>query len=110
MKLLLDQNLSYRLLARLDSIFPGSTQVHRLGLEHADDAFLWQLAKRDGFTIVTKDSDFPEMSLLRGIPPQVIWLKCGNAPTELVMRLLVASEADIRDFVSEGTAACLEIY
>ncbi len=48
MKLLLDQNLSYRLLARLEGMFPGSTQVHRLGMEHADDELIWRLAKQEG--------------------------------------------------------------
>ncbi|MDX1997049.1 MAG: DUF5615 family PIN-like protein [Thermoanaerobaculia bacterium] len=110
MKLLLDQNLSYRLLARIERAFPGSTQVHRLGLEHADDETLWEVAKQQGFTIVTKDSDFPDMSLVRGFPPQVLWLKCGNTSTEHVAHLLLASEAAIREFGTDGTAACLEIY
>lgn len=44
MKLLLDQHISYRLLARL-KLFPGSTQVHRLGMEHADDEEIWSFAR-----------------------------------------------------------------
>lgn len=110
MKLLLDQNLSYRLLARLEAVFPGSTQVHRLGLEHADDAALWLLARRDGYAIVTKDSDVPDISLVRGFPPQVIWLKCGNTSTERVAKLLLESEDEIKAFLSSGEAACLEIH
>jgi predicted nuclease of predicted toxin-antitoxin system len=56
-KLLLDQNLSYRLLAKLEDVFPGSSQIHRLGMEHADDSSIWKAAQEHGFAIVTKDSD-----------------------------------------------------
>ncbi len=110
MRLLLDQNLSYRLLARLESSFPDSTQVHRLGLEHADDRTLWQVAKDEGYVLVTKDSDFPEMTLFRGFPPQVVWLRCGNASTAVVTELILRNASSIRGFVDEQKAACLEIY
>lgn len=110
MKLLLDQNLSYRLLARLEPVFPGSTQIHRLGMEHADDSALWQFARENGFTIVTKDSDFYERSLVHGSPPQVIWLKCGNVSTRHVEQILLRSMEAISLFIREGKAACLEIY
>jgi len=37
LKLLLDENLSERLLAELQRSFPGSTHVRLVGLERADD-------------------------------------------------------------------------
>jgi predicted nuclease of predicted toxin-antitoxin system len=110
LKLLLDQNLSYRLLARLDSLFPGSSQIHRLGMEHADDTVIWQFARENGFAIVTKDSDFYERSLVHGYPPQIIWLKCGNVPTQQAQEILLRSAEVISLFLREGKAACLEIY
>ena len=110
MKLLLDQNLSYRLLARLETVFPGSSQVHRLGMEHADDSMIWTFARENGFTIVTKDSDFYERSLVQGFPPQIIWLKCGNVSTQRVQEILLRSFEAISIFIREGKAACLEIY
>ena len=110
MKLLLDQNLSYRLLARLETVFPGSSQVHRLGMEHADDSVIWSFARENGFTVVTKDSDFYERSLVRGFPPQIVWLKCGNVSTQRVQEILLRSMEAISTFIREGEAACLEIY
>jgi predicted nuclease of predicted toxin-antitoxin system len=110
LKLLLDQNLSYRLLARLEAIFPGSSQIHRLGMEHADDITIWRFAQENGFSIVTKDSDFYERSLVRGFPPQVIWLKCGNVSTRQLEELLLRSADAISSFLQECKAACLEIY
>lgn len=110
MKLLLDQNLSYRLLARLETVFPGSSQIHRLGMEHADDRTIWRFARDNGFSIVTKDFDFYERTLVQGFPPQVIWLKCGNLSTRQLEEILLRSAEAISSFLQERKAACLEIY
>lgn len=110
MKLLLDQNLSFRLLARLEPLFPGSSQIHRLGMENADDVTIWRFARENGFAVVTKDSDFYERSLVFGFPPQVIWLKCGNVSTRQAERILLSSAEAITAFLRDAKAACLEIY
>ena len=78
MKLLFDQNLSYRLCRELDDAFPGSQQVARAGLADADDISVWNYAARHSLTIVTHDADFAEIAALRGPPPKVVWLRCGN--------------------------------
>ena len=89
LKLLLDQNLSFRLLDKLEAAYPSSTQVKFVGLDQADDLTVWQFAKDNGFTIVTKDSDFHEFSLIYGSPPKVIWMKCGNELRRYVLDLLL---------------------
>jgi predicted nuclease of predicted toxin-antitoxin system len=70
MKLLLDQNLSYRLVPDLLGGFPGSRHVRDEGLSHADDSQIWEFAKQQDFAIVSKDTDFFNRSLLRGHPPK----------------------------------------
>ena len=110
MKLLLDQNLSFRLLEELRSVYPGSTQARLLGLEHADDITIWRFAKENGYTIVTKDSDFHEISLIQGEPPKVIWLKCGNKPKWYVLGLLINNQDRIHAFYNDQESSCLEIY
>jgi len=82
MKLLFDQNLSFKLVDRLADLFPDSDQVRRLGLDQADDRAIWEHAKRSGFVLVTQDSDFADLAALLGPPPKVIWLRCGNQPTQ----------------------------
>ena len=57
MKLLLDENLSRRLVSFLQQDYPGSTQVALIGLERADDKDIWEFAKKNGFVIVTRDAD-----------------------------------------------------
>ncbi len=93
MKLLFDQNLSHRLIALLADLFPGSSHVRLLDLAEADDLAIWQHAKRHNFVIVTQDSDYADWNKLRGVPPKVVWLRCGNASTnEIHLRLRMASE------------------
>jgi predicted nuclease of predicted toxin-antitoxin system len=69
-KLLFDQNLSPRLVPRLSDLYPASSHVSAVGLGEADDAAVWEYAKDHGFAIVTKDSDFNDVSVLRGFPPK----------------------------------------
>lgn len=62
MKLLLDENLSRRLVPFLQEEFPDSTQVALAGLERATDLVIWTHARDHGYVIVTRDADFEELS------------------------------------------------
>lgn len=110
MKLLFDQNLSHRLCRLLADLFPQSAQVRALQLDRADDNSIWAFAAREGFTIVTLDADFAEIAALRGSPPKVIWLRCGNQPTNVVEKLLRDRAEVVSDFSADANAACLELY
>ncbi|MGA8499428.1 MAG: DUF5615 family PIN-like protein [Xanthobacteraceae bacterium] len=109
MKLLFDENLSFRLCERLEGLFPGSAQVRPLELGGADDRTIWDYAAAYDFTIVSLDADFAERAALIGPPPKVIWLRCGNQPTEIIEKLLRNHIAVIEAFEVDD-AACLEIY
>jgi predicted nuclease of predicted toxin-antitoxin system len=109
MKLLFDQNLSFKLCRTLGDLFPGSSQVRLLGLERASDRALWDHAGANGFALVTLDADFAEMASLIGPPPKVIWLRIGNRPTAAVEAALRGHAEAIAAF-ERDEAACLEIY
>jgi predicted nuclease of predicted toxin-antitoxin system len=109
MKLLFDQNLSFRLCRDLADLFPGSSQVRVLGLERADDRAVWDFAKANDFILVSLDADFAEMAALLGPPPKIVWLRCGNQPWSVIAALLQNRAAAIASFV-EDDSACLEIY
>ncbi len=109
MKLLFDQNLSFKLCQALADLFPGSSQVRLLGLAEADDRTVWQHAKANDFILVTQDSDFAEMVALYGHPPKVIWLRCGNQPTKTIENRLRSHAQDIAAFEQDPSATCLEI-
>ncbi|MEE8057805.1 MAG: DUF5615 family PIN-like protein [Pseudomonadales bacterium] len=78
MKLLLDQNLSRRIVQPLVEVYPGSTQVSLLATGDAVDKTIWEYARDNDYSVVTQDADFHEYSLLWGGPPLIIWLRCGN--------------------------------
>ncbi len=107
MKLLLDENLSPRLVQALGQEFPGSAHVRTLGLRGATDAAIWELARRETYAIVSKDNDFRQLSFLHGAPPKVIWLSVGNAGTETILRFLQSQRAAIQAFEADAEASLL---
>lgn len=110
MKLLLDENLSRRLVPFLQHAFPGTDHVAHLGLESSSDRAIWDRARREGWVIVTRDADFGEMSLLLGQPPQVIRLRTGNLTRAATLKLLLEQAAVIeRALIDEG-AAVVELW
>ena len=107
MKLLLDENLSPRLVADIADLFPGSRHIEDCGLLSKPDTEVWDYARNNGFAIVTKDSDFAEMSRLFGSPPKVIWLRIGNCTTSRAEFVLVNLGSHIQDFLTQGRDHCL---
>jgi predicted nuclease of predicted toxin-antitoxin system len=110
MKLLFDQNLSFRLCKDVDDLYPESTHVRLLGLSEATDYAVWDYAKRHGFAIVSQDADFAEMAVLLRAPPKVIWLRGGNQSTTKILELLRRHAAFIAAFEQDEDSACLELY
>lgn len=109
MKLLYDQNLSFRLCDQLSDLFPDSQHVRRLGLERADDLTLWRHAMANDYVLVTRDADFAELAALFGAPPKIVWLRRGNQSTAQTEQQLREQFEAIEAFASDA-AACLELY
>ena len=109
MKLLFDQNISPRLIAMLEGLFPGSAHVRDVGLASAADDAVWEFAKHGDFVIATKDTDFRQRSFTEGHPPKVLWLRLGNCTTEQVADLLSACAAQVRLFVDDAEASYLAL-
>jgi predicted nuclease of predicted toxin-antitoxin system len=97
-KLLLDENLSDRLIYRVLDLYPNSEHVKTLGLINTDDLLIWEYAKVNHFVIVSKDSDFHQRSLLYGHPPKFIYLRIGNCPTSKIVQILRDKFNVIRQF------------
>ena len=107
MKLLFDQNLSRKLVTGLSATYPHSIHLSACGLERADDAQVWEFAKTEGRTVVTKDTDFHQIALLRGPPPKVIWVRLGNCRTAEIEALLRDRASDIAEFGKDAESALL---
>jgi predicted nuclease of predicted toxin-antitoxin system len=109
MKLLLDENLSRRLVPFLLTAYPESTQVVLVGLEAAEDARVWDYAKANDFVIVTQDADFEELSLVKGHPPRVIWIKTNHPPRSTILKLLLEQQPLIDEVLIRQNQGCIEI-
>lgn len=107
MKLLLDENLSDRIIHKIVDLYPNSEHVKTLGLVNTDDVLIWEYAKTNDFLIVSKDSDFHQRSLLYGHPPKFIYLRIGNSPTSKIVQILRDNFDTIIQFASSETESIL---
>lgn len=107
MKLLLDENLSHRLVARLADVYPGSVHVRDAGLEGADDDAVWRYARERDLVVVSKDSDFHDRVLLAGPPPKVVSIRRGNCSTRDLEEILRRHRPDLEALRADPAAALL---
>jgi predicted nuclease of predicted toxin-antitoxin system len=106
-KLLLDENLSDKIVARISDLFPDCAHVKGVALMQADDASIADWARHHDSSIVSKDTDFYQRSVALGSPPKFIWLRVGNCGTEIIVDLLRSQHALIRDFLANETESVL---
>jgi predicted nuclease of predicted toxin-antitoxin system len=111
-KLLFDQNISYRVIKKISPLYPDAQQIRALGLENSTDIQIWEYAKKSDYSIVTFDADYFDIASLKGHPPKIIWLRVGNTTTDNLARLFIDKYNQIEDFISNPdnkNLACLEI-
>ena len=109
LKLLFDQNLTFRLAYTVRDLFPHSVHVRELGFATSSDEEIWSFAKQNGFAIISKDSDFHQMSFLYGTPPKVVWLRCGNCSTAELEQVIRGHADEIQLFMQSSESALLVI-
>ncbi len=112
MKLLFDQNISFRVIKALKDLLPEAKQVRELNLENSTDLQIWDYAKEQQFVIVTFDADFYDLVTLYGHPPKVIWLRMGNTSTTRLIEYLEKHFDIIKAFITDDNykdIGCLEI-
>jgi len=109
MRLLFDENISYRIVRKLPGCFADCRHVDSVGLDDCNDEIIWQFAKKNGFTVVTFDSDFFKKSEVKGAPPKVIWLRTGNLTNSEIVELLALNFSKIASFINDTERNCLEI-
>lgn len=110
MRLLFDQNISFRIIRLLSNSFPDCKHVSEVGLKGKSDTEIWKFAKLHNFVIVTFDADFYDMAVIKGIPPKIIWLRIGNATTLNISHVLMKNKEQIFDFSElKNENVCMEI-
>jgi len=106
-KLLLDQNLSRRLVGILESEYPGTAHVLLLGKAQDDDRDIWSFAAANGYAIVSKDKDFYQRSVVSGHPPKVIHLTLGNCSVDDIAAALFDRSGHVKDFLNHESKSYL---
>jgi predicted nuclease of predicted toxin-antitoxin system len=80
-----------------------------VGLAGATDDFVREYAATNGFIIVTRDLDFPELVKFSKPPPKVIWLEFHNPSTRIVANALRINLEQIEAFAAERETSLLVI-
>lgn len=109
MRLLFDQNLSPRLIRLLSDVYPDCSHVYDLDVGRASDSEVWNYAAKHGCTIVSKNADFHQRSLLLEAPPKVIWIRQGNCAVADTADLLRERFIAIERFHANKEAAFLAL-
>ena len=110
MRLLFDQNVSYRVVKQLKPNFSDIIGVREVGLLNADDVHIWEYARQHDYTVVTFDKDIPNIGSVRGFPPKIIWLHTGNLSNQAVVDLFLNRSDEFANFIANVRKGCLLVY
>jgi len=111
-KLLFDQNISFRVVKLLEKQFPEARHVKDFNLQFSNYHEIWRFAKENGYHIVTFDADFFDLVTLFGYPPKIIWLRLGNTASNNLANIIISKAEIINSFLKDASyneIACLEI-
>lgn len=102
--------LSPHLVTRLAAEYPHSAHGSAVGIDQSLDIEVWMYARDYEFTIVTKDADFSDMSVLLGFPPKVVWLRVGNCSTSDIEANLRAHTSTLDALAADPTIGIIELF
>ena len=111
MKLLLDENISWKLITRIEHLFPESKHVTEIAelSQPSRDVEIWNYAIENDFMVLTKDEDFYKFVLYKNNSPKVILIKLGNLKTNELESILKVRFEEITKFAGNKEYKILEI-
>ena len=80
----------------------GAVHVEDLGLLQAEDPEIFEKARQAEAVVITKDNDFVQILERRGVPPQVVWVTCGNRSNPALKDLIVRSWPRVKELLAAG--------
>ncbi len=110
MKLLIDENISWRIKFLIESYFDNIIHATQIKGCRLTDNEIFEYAKANNFSILTFDSDFSELISLKGFPPKIIWLKCGNSTKDIIASKLITNIEIIQKLILEPDIGIIEIF
>lgn len=79
-----------------------AAHVAELGLLEAEDPEIFAAARQAGAVVLTKDSDFVQLLELRGAPPRVVWVTCGNCANPVLKELFGRHWSRAKELLEAG--------
>lgn len=111
LRLLLDANISWRLINELQPLVNTIKHVDSIGITiPAKDNEIWQFAKENNFIIISNDNDFLDLLNWKGFPPKVVLLKTGNQSNTYLLQVIIKHIPDIIELSESDEIGLLEIY
>lgn len=111
MKLLLDENLSWRMVAVLKQYFEDCIHISNIKLSRPPtDTEVWNYAKQNNFVIITNDEDFVDLVNVKGFPPKVVLLRTGNQNRLFIANLLIQRKTEIQGLKESDEIGLLEVF
>ena len=111
MKLLLDENISWRLVVKLKSYYEEVLHISFSGLpKPIGDTQIWEYAKEHDYIIITNDSDFINLAGTQGFPPKVVLLLTGNQSSSYLYSLLIDKQIEIEALNATNDYGIVEIF
>ncbi|MBX3119017.1 MAG: DUF5615 family PIN-like protein [Fimbriimonadaceae bacterium] len=105
MTLWLDAHLSPALAPWIDANFECKcVAIRDLALRDASDIEIYNQAKiaENTVVVVSKDSDFVDLVIRLGSPPQLLWITCGNTSNEALKVIFKATLHQAIELLKQG--------
>ena len=103
MRLLLDENISWRLAAYLRPHCTALLHVRDIQLDNSPDTSIWRYARQHGYDVLTKDEDFLRLVLAEGFPPRVVAVQNAQVPVKELTAFLLARLPQLQSFLGGQT-------
>ena len=109
MKLLIDQNISKRIIDSINDTFSDSIHVNSIADTTNTDNELWDYAIKNNFILVTTDSDFFNHCIVSEQSPKIILVQGEVITSNKMEWALRVNQVAIEQFIAEDPANCLTI-
>lgn len=103
MRLLLDENISWRLAEPLRPHCEAVLHVRDIGLDTSPDTTIWRYARQYGYDLLTKDEDFVRLALTEGFPPRVVVVHDAQVPVKALTTFMLTRVPQLQRFLDEQT-------
>jgi predicted nuclease of predicted toxin-antitoxin system len=103
MRLLLDENISWRLATYLRPYCAAVLHVRDIQLDNSPDTSIWRYARQYGYDVITKDEDFLRLVLAEGFPPRVVAVQNAQVPVAKLAEFILSRLPQIEAFLGEQT-------